>query len=100
MTPEFDPSVRPILQELHAQGIKTAASCQGGGAGTHFNNAYIAFHDEEVKATSYPKIREIVKHFTTAPFKIYKGYFYGEGLDPDAGMHSLIFGSPGKIQSI
>jgi hypothetical protein len=90
---KIDTKIRLLVSELNKQGYTTEASCEGGGIGSHFRKAYIAFHEDNVGKKDLPKIRQIVEKFTNTPFKISYGYYAENsgGLDPDAGMYSIIF---------
>ena len=90
---KIDVMIAPLVKELNKQGYATEASCEGGGVGSHFRNAYIAFHEDNVGKKDLPKIRQIVEKFTSTPFKISYGYYAenSSGLDPNAGMYSVIF---------
>ena len=89
----IDVEIKSLVKELNRRGYTTSDSCEGGGSGTHFKNAYIAFHEDDVTKKELPKIRQIVVQFTNTPFKVVSGY-YSEWvgcLDKSAGMYSIIF---------
>lgn len=89
----IDTLIKPLVDELNVRGYITSDSCQGGGEGSHFRNAYIAFDETGISKHDLAEMRHIVRSFTDTSFRIVHGYYaeWSDFIDYDAGMYSIIF---------